>query len=195
MARARGGAAWVTLAVVVVMAVAAGAGLVLSGTDVGIVAILRAHGQSAQLGAVFFFWCFASLIGGVLYGAMHRPVSPLVLLAAMSVLTIPMGLARDTTTLSLLSVLPGLLCAPTLSAASERIADLVPEGRRGEAMGWYGSALTAGTALGSPLTGLAIDAVGPWSGFVGVGAAGTLLCLAGIAVQGARRRRSPLRVG
>lgn len=195
LGRARGGPAWAGIAVVVVMAVAAGAGMVLSGTDVGIVAVLRAHGQGGQLGVVFFFWCFASLIGGVLYGAMHRPISPLVLLTAMSVLTIPMGFAHDATSLSLLSVLPGLLCAPTLSAASERVAELVPEGRRGEAMGWYGSALTAGTALGSPLTGIVIDAVGPWSGFVGIGAAGTLLCIGGIVAQNARRRRAPEPVG
>jgi predicted MFS family arabinose efflux permease len=62
-------------------------------------------------------------------------------------------------------------------------------------MGWYGSALTAGTALGSPLTGTLIDAVGPWSGFVGIGAAGTLLCVGGIVAQNARRRRSPQSVG
>jgi MFS family permease len=188
-------AAWAGVAVVVVMAVAAGAGMVLSGTDVGIVAVLRSHGDAAQLGVVFFFWCFASLVGGVVYGAMHRPVSPLALLLAMSVLTIPMGFAHDTVTLSLLSVLPGLLCAPTLSAASERVAAVVPEERRGEAMGWYGSALTAGTALGSPLTGAAIDAVGPWAGFVGIGAAGALMASAGLLAQSARRRRSPAPLG
>ncbi|WP_175637408.1 hypothetical protein [Sinomonas mesophila] len=38
----------------------------------------------------------------------------------MSLLTIPMGFAHDTVTLSLLAVLPGLVCAPTLSAASAR---------------------------------------------------------------------------
>lgn len=189
--RARGGAPWASVAVVVVMAVAAGAGLVLAGTDVGIVAVLREHGVGTELGVVFFFWCAASLVGGIVYGAMHRPVSPLVLLAAMSVLTIPMGFAHDTTTLSLLSILPGLLCAPTLASASERVAEIVSEERRGEAMGWYGSALTAGTALGSPLTGTLIDAIGPWAGFVGIGATGTLLCAAAIAAQTARRRRSP----
>ncbi|MDQ4492167.1 MFS transporter [Sinomonas sp. ASV486] len=191
LGRTRGGVAWVSVAVVVVMAVAAGAGMVLSGTDVGIVALLRGHGEGVQLGVVFFFWCAASLVGGVLYGAVHRAVSPLVLLTAMSVLTIPLGFAYDTMSLSLLSILPGLLCAPTLSAASERVAELVSEDRRGEAMGWYGSALTAGTALGSPLTGTLIDSIGPWAGFVGIGAAGTLLCAAGIVAQGVRRRRSP----
>ena len=63
-----------------------------------------------------------------------------------------------------------------LSAASEKVADLVDEERRGEAMGWYGSALTAGVALGAPLAGLFIDGVGPSGGFVSVGVAGVVLC-------------------
>ena len=190
--RVRGGAGtgWMGVAVGVVMAVAAGAGMVLSGTDVAIVALLRGHGASASLGVVFFFWCVASLVGGIVYGAMRRRVPPIVLLLVMSLLTIPMGFAHDTVTLSLLAILPGLVCAPTLSAASERVAELVPEERRGEAMGWYGSALTAGTAVGSPLTGAMVDTLGPWAGFAGIGAAGALTCIAGLAVQAARRSRA-----
>ena len=48
------------------------------------------------------------------------------------------ALADSTLSLALLSIPPGLLCAPVLSAASEKVADLVAEDRRGEAMGWYG---------------------------------------------------------
>jgi MFS family permease len=174
--------------VAAVFAVAAGAGMVLSGTDVGIVALLETGGHQAEIGLVFFFWCAASVAGGLIYGAMHRPVSPLVLLLGMAALTIPMGFAQDTLTLGLLSLLPGLLCAPVLSAASEKVADLVDEARRGEAMGWYGSALTAGVALGAPLAGLFIDGIGPSAGFVSVGVAGVAICLLGLLLQ--QRRRS-----
>lgn len=190
LGRARGGLGWLTVAVVVVLVVAAGAGMVLSGTDVSIVAVLRGQGQGEELGIVFFAWCLASLIGGLVYGAMRRRVHPLVLLLLLAALTIPMGFASDVWSLALLSLPAGLLCAPTLSAASEAIASLVEESRRGEAMGWYGSALTAGTALGSPLTGIMIDVTGPWAGFAGIGAAGVLLSGAGLAAQGARRRRN-----
>ena len=179
--------AWFTVSVASVFVVAAGAGMVLSGTDVGIVAILERSGHQTELGIVFFFWCAASVVGGVVYGAMHRPVSPLLLLLGMAALTIPMGLAQDTWTLAILSVLPGLLCAPVLSAASEKVADLVGEERRGEAMGWYGSALTAGVALGAPVAGVFIDGVGSWAGFVAVGAAGVVLCLAGLVLMKVRR--------
>jgi MFS family permease len=184
--------AWFTAAVAVVFAVAAGAGMVLSGSDVGIVAALQTGGHQSEIGLVFLFWCGASVLGGLVYGAMHRPVSPLLLLLGMSALTIPMAFAQDTWTLALLSLLPGLLCAPVLSAASEKVAELVEEGRRGEAMGWYGSALTGGVALGAPLAGLFIDGVGPGAGFVSVGAAGVVLCLVGLVLQRLRRRRNRL---
>ena len=81
--------------------------MVLSGTDVGIVAALQTGGHEAEIGIVFLFWCAASVVGGVLYGAMHRPVSPILLLLGMSALTIPMAFATDTWTLSLLALLPG----------------------------------------------------------------------------------------
>lgn len=182
--------AWFTAAVAALFAVAAGTGMVLSGTDVGIVAALETGGRQSEIGIVFLFWCAASVVGGLIYGAMHRPVSPMLLLLGMAALTIPMGFATDTWTLALLSILPGLLCAPVLSSASEKVADLVSEERRGEAMGWYGSALTAGVALGAPLAGVFIDGRGPSGGFTAVGVAGVVLCVAGLILQQVRRRRT-----
>ncbi|MDR7081542.1 MFS family permease [Arthrobacter ginsengisoli] len=181
--------AWFTPAVAAIFAVAAGVGMILSGTDVGIVASLETGGHQAEIGLVFVFWCGASVVGGLIYGAMHRPVPPILLLLGMSALTIPMAFAQDTWTLSLLALLPGLLCAPVLSAASEKVADVVDERRRGEAMGWYGSALTGGVALGAPLAGVFIDGIGAAAGFVAVGAGGVLLCLLGLGLQHRRRRR------
>jgi MFS family permease len=181
--------AWFSAAVAAVFAVAAGAGMVLSGSDVGIVAALETGGREAEIGLVFLFWCGASVVGGLIYGALHRPISPMLLLLGMSALTVPMAFAQDTWTLSLLSLLPGLLCAPVLSAASEKVAELVDERRRGEAMGWYGSALTGGVALGAPLAGIFIDAVGPSAGFVAVGLGGVLVCLLGLGLQRRRRQR------
>ena len=189
-AKVAGSFTWFTATVAALFAVAAGAGMVLSGTDVGIVAALETGGHQAEIGIVFLFWCAASVVGGLIYGAMHRPISPIVLLLGMAALTIPMGFAHDTWTLALVSILPGLLCAPVLSSASEKVAELVEEERRGEAMGWYGSALTAGVALGAPLAGVFIDQIGPSGGFVSVGAAGVALCLVGLVLQRRRRRNN-----
>jgi len=162
--------------------------MVLSGSDVSIVGLLERGGHENEIGIVFFFWCASSVVGGLIYGSMKRSISPMLLLLGMAALTIPMGFAQDTWTLAFLSLLPGLLCAPVLSASSEKVADLVDEERRGEAMGWYGSALTAGVALGAPLAGVFIDAVGPSAGFAAIGSAGVLLCVAGLVLTSLRRR-------
>ncbi|MEJ1116336.1 MFS transporter [Paenarthrobacter sp. CCNWLY172] len=179
---------WFTASVAALFTVAAGSGMVLSGSDVSIVGLLERGGHENEIGIVFFFWCASSVVGGLIYGSMKRSISPMLLLLGMAALTIPMGFAQDTWTLAFLSLLPGLLCAPVLSASSEKVADLVEEERRGEAMGWYGSALTAGVALGAPLAGVFIDAVGPSAGFAAIGSAGVVLCIAGLVLTSLRRR-------
>ena len=60
-----------------------------------------------------------------------------------------------------------------ITATAEGVAGCVPEQVRGEAMGWHGSALTIGSAIGAPLAGAAIDAIAPWAGFAVVGATGS----------------------
>ncbi|MCQ2001966.1 MFS transporter [Arthrobacter zhaoxinii] len=179
---------WFTPSVAVVFAVSVGAGLLLSSTDVGIVALVETGGNPSEVGIVFVAWCAASAIGGILYGAMNRRIPPMLLLLTMAVLTMPMAFATGTLSLALLCIPAGLLCAPVLSSASERVADLVSEERRGEAMGWYGSSMTAGTALGAPVAGLAIDVIGPWSGFLMAGGAASLLVLLTLTVRRFVRR-------
>ena len=184
---------WLTVPLVLVMVTAAGAGLALSGSEVGIVAALELAGKEDQLGLVFVAWCAASVVGGLVYGALHRPVPPSLLLLGMALLTLPMGFADSTLSLALLSIPPGLLCAPVLSAASEKVADLVAEDRRGEAMGWYGSALTSGVALGAPLAGVLIDLTGPWGGFTAVAVVSALIGV--VAFLARHLGRSPVGAG
>lgn len=187
--KVQGSLSWMSVSVIAVLGAAVATGLTLTGTDVGIVGLLREHGQQEQIGIVFLVWCAASIVGGIIYGALHRKINPLWLLLIMAVLTVPMGFAHETWAVALLSIPPGLLCAPALSSTSEWIADLVPEQRRGEAMGWFGSALTLGSAAGAPMAGLAIDMVGPWGGFVTVGVIATVLGAAGIVAQTLWKRR------
>ena len=65
----------------------------------------------------------------------------------------------------------------------------------GEAMGWHGSFLTTGGALGAPIAGLAIDRGGSPAGFVTVAAVGLLVAVAGVTTTRVRRatrdRRQP----
>jgi MFS family permease len=156
---------------------------------VSIVAALREAGNLGATGVVMAAWAFASLLGGLVYGALRRGVLPPALLLSLGLLTAPVGLAPGSLWLCLAVVPAGLICAPVVTATAEAIADLVPDQVRGEAMGWHGSALTAGTALGAPLAGAAIDRVAPWAGFTVVGAVGVLVALAGLAAVRVRRSR------
>lgn len=171
---------WLTPAILAVFAISVGATFTLNGADVGILALLRSTDAVGSLGVVFFFWCAASIVGGLVYGSIHRSFEPMLILFVMGLLTIPVGLADSVWTLSLLVIPSGLLCTPLMAATGERISRLVREERRGEAMGWQGTSFTIGAAIGAPLTGVAIDNFGAGGGFVFVGVVGAVLALAGL---------------
>ncbi len=180
---------WFTPGLLAILGASAAATIVLAGTDVGVVALLREHGSVTMTGVVFAAWSIGSMLGAVVYGALKRPVPPVLLLGALALLTIPIGLAPNPWVLTAAILPAGALCAPVITATAEEVARRVPERVRGEAMGWHGSALTVGIALGAPTAGSAIDATGPWAGFAVVGVVGALLALAGFAVQRLVTRR------
>ena len=180
--------AWFTPGLAAVLGATAGATIVLAGTDVGVVALLREHDAVTLTGLVFAAWSVGSITGAVVYGALKRPVPPFALLGGLALLTIPIGLAPNPWVLTAAILPAGALCAPVITATAEQVARRVPERVRGEAMGWHGSALTVGIALGAPLAGSAIDAAAPWAGFALVGVVGVVLAAAGLAVQGLRAR-------
>jgi predicted MFS family arabinose efflux permease len=170
--------AWLTPTVAAVLAASAGATIVLVGTDLAILAHLRAHDQVGSLGLVYFAWCLGSVVGGLAYGSRHRATSSMLLLLALGALTIPLGLAHSVLGLTLLAFVAGLPCAPVMTATAEEVARMVPEDRRGEAMGWQGTAFTLGGAASSPAIGAVIDGVGAWGGFVAGGVTAAAIALA-----------------
>nr|BFE62104.1 MFS transporter [Dactylosporangium thailandense] len=166
---------WLTPRFVAVLAAAAATTMVLAGTDLGIVAMLRGAGQVGLVGALLAAWAVYSLVGGFVYGALPRAVPLVALLGALALCTIPAGLVGSAWPLLFLTLLPaGALCAPTLTATVDLVSRLVPASARGEAMGWHGSSLTVGLAIGSPLAGWAIDRGSPAWGFAAVGLVGAL---------------------
>lgn len=183
-----GAAHWYTPALLAVLAAALAAGVVLAGTDVALVAQLREAGALSLTGLVFLAWSGGSVIGGAVYGGMHRSVPPAVLLLGLALLTVPVGLAPSPALLAVTILPAAALCAPLISATAEAVSRLVPERSRGEAMGWHGSSLTIGSAVGAPLSGAAIDAVAPWAGFAAVGAVGGVLAGFGLILLGRSRR-------
>ncbi|WP_406077184.1 MFS transporter [Micromonospora sp. NBC_00858] len=182
---------WLTPRLLAVLAVSTAATLVLGGTDVAVVAVLRASGEVGWTGAVLSIWAVASLAGGFAYGAVHRPISPLALTAALGLCTIPIGLGGAHWWLLCLALIPaGALCAPTIAAASDAVSRLAPPEVRGEAMGLHGSAVTVGIAIGAPLAGAVIDASEPLWGFVVTGALGALVTLVVLPIELRRRRNA-----
>ena len=181
---------WLTGELVGALAISAGAVLVLAGTDVAIVATLERHGQVSWTGLVIVVWCLVSLSGGFVYGAMTRTVSPLVLMATMGLLTIPVGVATDWWWLCLAILPAGALCAPLLAATTEWISRLAPESVRGEVMGLQQSALTLGSAMGAPFVGAVMDATSPAMGFAAAGGLVTVVAAVVLFLQ--RSRTTPV---
>ena len=168
---------------------AAATTVVLGGSDIAIVAALRAFDAQASIGWVLAIWGLGSLIGGLVYGGLHRSISAFSLLGGLSVATAPMALAAGAPSLAVLAFVAGLLCAPTITATVDQVSRVVPPSARGEAMGWHGSFMTAGMALGAPAAGVAIDLWGWGAGFALVALIGLAVASAGAGVTRVRRRR------
>lgn len=182
--------AWVSPSVVVVLLVCATCTVVLTGEDLGTVAALRAFGHPASIGWALALWGGGSAVGGIVYGALRRHPSSNVLLALLAASTAVVALTRTPVSFTVLLFVSGFFCAPTITATVDDLTRLVPARVRGEAMGWHGSALTLGGALGAPLVGSAIDRGGWPAGFAGAGLTGLVVAVVGLAVRG-RRRSSP----
>ncbi|MEP9382659.1 MFS transporter [Nocardioides sp. KR10-350] len=183
---------WMTPGVVLVLVVTVTASLILTSEDLGSVAAMRAMGHTSSLGWVMALWAAGSAVGAVVYGALrsHPPAALLlVLLGATAALV---SVAPDRPTYAVLIVLSGLFCAPTLTATVDDLTRLVPPRVRGEAMGWHGSALTLGSALGAPVVGRAMDA-GGWSSGLLLGGLGGL-AIAAVALAAHRRVARPVPV-
>jgi MFS family permease len=181
---------WLTPRLVGVLLVGAGAVFVLSGSEVSIVAQLREHGELGWTGLVVVLWSAFSAIGGLVYGALHRSVRQVTLMALLGALTIPVGLGGGDWWLLCVALLPaGLLCAPTVATTGEEVARLAPVAVRGEATGLQSSAFTLGAAAGAPVVGFVVDHSAPGWGFVTAGVGGVAVAV--LALMLGRTTRLP----
>jgi MFS family permease len=171
---------WFSPRLAALMVVGVAATFVLSATDLSLVATLRADGAQRWTGLAFAVWCAYSLLGGLVFGAGRWRISALGLVAGMAVLTIPVGLADGWPWLMLALLPSGVLCAPSMTAANDNLAHIVPPQSRGEASGLLGSAFTVGTAVGAPIAGVAIDHLGPSWSFAVAGVGGLLAAVAAL---------------
>ncbi|WP_375494086.1 MFS transporter [uncultured Jatrophihabitans sp.] len=180
---------WLGPVVAAVLVMSAATVLVLVGSDVGTVAALRHMHHQSWIGWELAVWGLGSAVGGLVYGAVRFELPVWVLLALLGATAIPVALATGPGLLAVLLFVTGLFCAPTITASVSAIGQVVGERGRGEALGWHGSAMTAGAAAGAPLAGVAIDHVGWHGGFVLPGLVGLAIAAAGALVY--RGRSAP----
>jgi MFS family permease len=172
---------WFTPAFAALLGTLVATTFVLTATELALIATMTSAHQTAWIGLALGVWCVYSLVGGFLYGGLPRGFSPLVLIAAMGLLTIPVGLASGDWRWLILALLPaGLLCAPSLSSTVNVVTSWVPARARGEAMGYHSTALLIGSATSAPVAGAVIDGAGPAWAFAVAGLVGVVMVVAAL---------------
>ncbi|MCW2755629.1 MAG: transporter [Marmoricola sp.] len=179
---------WVSPAVIALLAISATATVILTGEDLGVVAAMRSMGHKGSIGWVLALWGLGSAVGGIIYGALRRHPPAGVLLVFLAASTTLVALTEGRAMFTVVLFISGVFCAPTITATIDDLSRAVPANVRGEAMGWHGSALTLGGAIGAPIVGWAIDQGGWQRGFELAGYLGLAMALVGLAVQSLRRR-------
>jgi MFS family permease len=179
-------------ALLVVLFAGVAAAFVLVGTDVSLVAALNEAGRPQDVGWMVALWCFGSALGGLVYGSRSSSVPPLVLVVLLAVATAPAAFLPHQPWFAVAIVVSGIPCSPALSAINAALVRLVPEHRRGEVMGWSGTAQTVGNAVGAPLVGAVLDRATPGAGFLTAAVVGGAAAVVGLVVlRVVRTRREP----
>jgi MFS family permease len=178
---------WLGARMLAALTMAFGTTMLLSGVDLAIVATLKEAGQLSWAAVVIAVSGMTSVAGGLIYGALPRPLPTWLLLGLLGLVTILAGLARDWHWLCAAVLAVGILTAPTLSTVADAVSRLAPASVRGEATGLQSTAMSAGVALGSPIAGVAIGLASPAGGFAVAGLAGLAAALTGCLLS----RRAP----
>ncbi len=180
---------WLNVHLLCVLGITVGVTVAIFGFEVAAIGTLQHLGQ-IEWAWVFLIVCgAASIVGGLLYGAMKRPPTAVLLAICLGLAVMPVGVANHWLWLCALAIPANFLVAPALSATANSVSRLAPKGVRGVAMGAYASALMIGNVAGSPIAGAALDLTGSVGAFVAVGAASALI--GGLAFLADRRVSAP----
>jgi predicted MFS family arabinose efflux permease len=172
---------WLSGRLIATLLIAIGALFTLVGTEVAVLAALRANGDVRWTGLVITLMCIASMAGGIVHGAVRKSLSQSKLMLLLALLVIPVGLLDQPWWLLAIALIPtNLACAPTLAATTETVSKIAPTRVRGEAMGLQDSATRLGLALGGPVVGFVIDHSTPAWGFAAAGLGGLAVASLGV---------------
>lgn len=158
----------------------------------------RALGGTEKVGILFAAIAGGSTIGGLVFGARHRPIDErrgvTVLLCGFGVCLAVLAILLGSGVATLLVLLPvlfltGLTIAPALIMQQTRLDRISPGHRLNEAQALLSASNTTGAAIGTAIAGVVIDVAGVSWSFAG--AAAGVMVAAGIAFLSGRQRVSP----
>ncbi|ROQ52477.1 putative MFS family arabinose efflux permease [Rathayibacter sp. PhB152] len=188
------------LGLVGIVAVFATIGGVFGSFNVAAIATAEASGAGAASGLLLSAYSIGSVLTGVVVGAARLPGGPrsrfLVAGAVFGVVVPVVVLAGSLPALIALAFIAGLATSPLLITGSSLVESIAPRSRLTEALAWPPTGIALGATAGSTLSGLAVEALGPQSGFLVTAAAaalGALLTLATVLLL--RRRAAPADAG
>jgi predicted MFS family arabinose efflux permease len=151
--------------------------------EVALPAFSYEQGAAQRAGIVLAIWASGSALGGILYGAMHRPDLQRVHIAVALLLPlslVPLAAASSLLVMTILVVPAGLFIAPLLATRNEMIGWVAPPDARTEAYTWPQTAFVGGIAIGSALAGGIVEASGASPAFLvaaAVAAVGAVLAI------------------
>ena len=153
--------------------------------EVAVPAFAEKSGARASTGGLLLAgWALGSAAGGLAYSARDWPGEPVqrwvTLLGVLALGSLLPVLAGGPLTLAPLLFAYGLGIAPSGAVATLLMSQHAPPGTVTEAFGWSTTAIFAGAALGSAVTGAVVDATSPRVGLALVAAGGTAAALVGL---------------
>ncbi|MEU7027463.1 MFS transporter [Streptomyces sp. NPDC046275] len=156
-------------------------GLALGSITVAAVAYADDRGNEAVYGWLMAALGLGALVGGVAYGARHWAGAPerrlrvLVLLLALGYL--PLVLVPGPGAMTALAALAGVFLAPAIACAFIVVDRHAPAGTVTEAFSWLVTTFGVGAALGSAVSGPAVELAGTPAGFAVAGIGGLVAFL------------------
>lgn len=176
-------------------------GAMFSAIDLSTVAFAAELGHRPMAGLILGTYALGSAVGGLWYGSRHwrAPIgrrftitAALTVLGVSSFWAMPGLLALDA-----VGFVAGLAISPTLMTGYAILERQAPPHRTTEAMAWLSSTISVGVALGSAVAGHIIDAHGARWSFAfaaSCGAAGVLICVAGLGRLRTEQDKRPARL-
>ncbi|NUO59222.1 MAG: hypothetical protein HOV78_21385 [Hamadaea sp.] len=147
-----------TIALTILLAVAALEAAAYGLMEVAIPAYAAAQGSPAGAGAVIAAWSAGSILGGLWFAGANPTMSRwrlLLLLAALNTTGFALiCLSTGLPSLGAILALGGLVIAPMTAVEMGLVTSLAPPARRTEAFTWTGTAVFVGYSAGAGLAGL-----------------------------------------